>query len=85
VGIDGVALGADFIGFSLETVRPTLARSDPDQIIYREGEVIAAGLENYHDLVAVPTLLSQRGFDDGAILKIVSTNYLRLLAGGTHV
>jgi microsomal dipeptidase-like Zn-dependent dipeptidase len=85
VGIDGVALGADFIGFSLETVRPTLARSDPDQVIYRQGEVIAAGLENYHDLVAVPALLSQRGFDDGAILKIVSTNYLRLLAGDTHV
>jgi microsomal dipeptidase-like Zn-dependent dipeptidase len=79
VGVENVALGADFIGFALDIVAPKLARSDPNSGIYRQDSLVATSLASYESLSGVGPLLMERGLSTEDVTRIAYGNYLRVL------
>jgi microsomal dipeptidase-like Zn-dependent dipeptidase len=79
LGIDHVAIGADFIGSSLDIATPVLKKSDPANAIYDLNELMADGLENFHKLGDLASVLQKRGLDSTSLAKVAHDNYLGVL------
>jgi membrane dipeptidase len=74
VGVEHVAIGADFIDYAVDAVLAEMPGTDPAMFVYPEGLGSARELSNLVEG------LSRRGFTGTEVERIASGNLLRVLA-----
>jgi membrane dipeptidase len=79
VGVQHVAVGADFIDYVYDFVSPGVRSSDPTHIIYGSEKQVVEGLEDITCLKNIRTGLEARAYSWDDIEAILAGNFLRLL------
>lgn len=79
VGDNHVSLGADFIDYEIDLMRPKLKAADPAGAIYHDEYVHVKGLESLKQLPDVLDILAAKGYSSDTIRKVAYDNALRLL------
>jgi membrane dipeptidase len=78
IGVEHVAIGADFIDFVRAFIIPKIKSTDPSGAIYGEHETGTIGLDGIQDFRKVVDGLAHRGYSDKDRQRILGGNFLRV-------
>lgn len=78
VGIDAIAVGADFIDYVYELVMPKIRTTDPAKVLYGDKVLTTQNLASIQDIFRIAEGLTRRGYNDETIAKIMGGNFLRV-------